>query len=167
MDIGTLILALLAVALLVVAARRPETVAGPALTAAAADIVKLLPRLVAMLLMAGFVARVLPGEVIGQAIGAESGLVGILVASAVGGFVPGGPIVAFPIVVVLFEAGAGVPQVVAFLTAWSAFALHRVMLYELTLLGWRFSVLRLASSAVLPPLAGLIAAAIMGLDLFG
>ena len=46
---------------------------------------------------------------------------------------------------------------IAFLTAWSVFAFHRVLIYEITLMGWRFSAVRLISSLILPPLAGLLA----------
>jgi hypothetical protein len=74
--------------------------------------------------------------------------------------VPGGPILSFPIVVVLYKAGAGVPQLIAFLTAWSVFAFHRIMIYEVNLMGWRFTAVRLVSSLVLPPLAGLGAMAL-------
>jgi len=79
-------------------------------------------------------------------------MLGILLAALVGAFTPAGPIVSFPIVVVLLAAGAGFPQVVSFLTAWSVFAFHRVIIYEIPLMGWRFVGIRLASSLVLPPL---------------
>ena len=48
---------------------------------------------------------------------------------------------------------------VAFLTAWSIFAVHRVVLFELSLVGWRFTALRLASSGLAPIVAGLLAGA--------
>ena len=44
--------------------------------------------------------------------------------------------------------------------AWSVFAFHRVLIYEITLMGWRFSAIRLISSLILPPLAGLLAMAL-------
>jgi len=113
------------------------------------------------LLTAGFVAKLMPGEPIAALIGPESGWRGILVASLTGGFVPAGPIISFPLVVVLYKAGAGIPQIVAFLTAWSVFAFHRVLIYESTLMGWRFSVVRLVSSVILPPLSGLFALGLM------
>jgi uncharacterized membrane protein YraQ (UPF0718 family) len=119
--------------------------------------VRMLPRLTCALLAAGFLGTLVPAEPIGSWLGAESGAKGILVASLLGGFTPGGPIVSFPIVVVLRDAGAGLPQLVAFLTAWSVFAFHRVLVYELTLMGWRFSATRLVASLVLPPLAGFTA----------
>jgi uncharacterized membrane protein YraQ (UPF0718 family) len=140
------------------ALRRGPAVALSGLTGALERIVSIIPRIVVALLMAGFVAKLMPGEPVAGLIGPGSGLKGILIASVVGGFVPAGPIISFPIVVVLYKAGAGIPQLVAFLTAWSVFAFHRVMIYESTLMGWRFSAIRLVSSLVLPPLSGLLAA---------
>ena len=61
-----------------------------------------------------------------------------------------------PIVVVLLSSGAGFPQVVAFLTAWSVFAFHRVVIYEVPLMGLRFSMTRLAASLALPQLCALL-----------
>jgi uncharacterized membrane protein YraQ (UPF0718 family) len=118
----------------------------------------IMPRIAVALLLAGFVAKLVPSDTVAGLIGPNSGWQGILIGSVTGGFVPAGPIIAFPLVVVLYKAGAGVPQLIAFLTAWSVFAFHRVMIYESTLMGWRFSAVRLASSLILPPLAGVLAA---------
>lgn len=119
--------------------------------------VTIMPRIVLALVMAGFVAKLTPSDPIAALIGPESGWKGILIASLTGGFVPAGPIIAFPFVVVLSKAGAGTPQLIAFVTAWSVFAFHRVMIYETAMMGWRFSVIRLTSSLILPPLAGFLA----------
>jgi len=39
----------------------------------------------------------------------------------IGGMIPGGPMISFPLVVVLDEAGAGLVQLITLLTAWSVF----------------------------------------------
>jgi uncharacterized membrane protein YraQ (UPF0718 family) len=132
----------LAIALGCIALRRGRAVALSGLTGALERIVTILPRI----------------EPVAALIGPDSGLTGIVIASITGGFVPAGPIISFPLIVVLHKAGAGIPQLVAFLTAWSVFAFHRVLIYESTLMSWRFSAIRLASSLVLPPLSGLLAA---------
>ena len=46
------------------------------------------------------------------------------------------------------------PALVAFLTAWSVFAAHRIFVYELPLLGAAWLRLRLAAVVVLPFIAG-------------
>ena len=45
---------------------------------------------------------------------------------------------------------------VAFLTGWSLWALGRLPM-EVGILGWKFTLVRLASTFVFPPLAGLMA----------
>jgi len=117
----------------------------------------MVPRMAVALLVSGFFSVLVPTELIASSIGAESGIRGIITASLVGGFTPGGPIIAFPVVFVLQKAGAGVPQLIAFLTAWSVFAFHRIIAFEVPLMGIRFTALRVLSSLVLPPLAGILA----------
>lgn len=128
-------------------------------------IVNILPTMAMALLVAGFAGEVLPAEFITSFISNDSGFTGILLASAIGGILPGGPIASFPIALVVWHAGAGVPQMVALIVGWSVFAIHRVLIYEMPMMGWQFSVLRLAASFVLPPLAGL--AAMAALAVFG
>ena len=55
------------------------------------------------------------------------------------------------------QLGAGTPQLVAFLTAWSVFAMHRHLMWEIPLLGAGFAAKRLTASLVLPPTAAVIA----------
>ncbi len=115
----------------------------------------LAPRLVLAILTSGLLSAIIPGEVMAARIGNERSISLILIASILGGVVPGGPIISFPIVVVLRDAGAGTARIIAFLKAWSVLALHRVMIYEVALMGWRFSASRLAASLVVAPIAGL------------
>ena len=157
---GALVLWMLALVLAVSALRRSTAESRTAFTAAAERFIEIMPRIALALVTAGFLSVLVPAEPVARYIGPDSGFPGILVASVVGGFVPGGPILSFPLVVVLYKAGTGLPQLIAFLTAWSVFAFHRVLIYELTIMGWRFSAVRLLSSLVLPPLAGLLAMAL-------
>jgi len=78
-------------------------------------------------------------------------------ATGLGAVTPGGPFAAFPIVYALFLAGADIGAVVAYLTGWSVLALHRVIIWELPLLGPEFAIVRLLASLPLPILAGAIA----------
>lgn len=142
--------------LAVVAWRRSPTLVRGAFHNAALRFLEILPRIGLALLTAGFLSQIVPAEVIGGLIGYESGLRGILIGALVGGLTPAGPIVSFPIVLVLLASGGGFPQVMAYLTAWSVFAFHRVVIYEIPLMGARFVMIRLAASAILPVLAGLL-----------
>ena len=143
--------------LAVLVLRRPGRKMDEALRYAGGQAIAVLPRIPIAIIAAGFLAELLPQESISAWIGADSGFTGILIASAVGAAIPSGPIISFPVAIALLHLGAGVPQLVAFLTAWSVFALHRLLMWELPLLGGAFVAKRLAVSLVLPPIAALIA----------
>ncbi|MCG5528687.1 hypothetical protein LRF89_10765 [Halorhodospira sp. 9621] len=122
----------------------------------------LLTRLPVALIAAAFLAVLIPAEAVGSLFGEDSGGAGILIASLLGGFLPGGPVVAFPLVVVLSDAGAGMAQLIALITAWSVLAFHRVAAFELPMLGARTTAARLLVSLPLPVLAGVAAGALTG-----
>jgi uncharacterized membrane protein YraQ (UPF0718 family) len=145
--------AMLAVAWALLRRREPEAI-RPALLAASGEIGKIAWRIPFALLFAAFVAALLPADLVLATVGGGTGLVGVLVASAVGAVLPGGPFVAFPIAVGLAERGAGTAQLVALVTAWSVLAVQRAVVFELPLMGWRFTTIRLAASLSLPILAG-------------
>ena len=157
---ATLVLWLIAALLGLLAYARRDGRHREAGVFALGQFVSLMPRLALALLTAGFLSSLVPSETIAAWLGAESGLYGILLATLLGALMPGGPVIVFPVAVLLVGAGAGLPQLVSFITAWSVFAAHRVLLYELSLVGWRFTVIRLAASSPLPIIAGLLA----GLD---
>lgn len=162
----TLILWLVALTCAVVAYRRDDGSFRRGLEIAWRYTRSVGPRIVMALLLAAILVVLIPEAMIAQWLGHEAGFRGILLASLVGGIIPGGPILSFPIALALYKAGVGLPQLVAFLTGWSVFALHRVIAYEVPLLGWRFTAVRLLVSLALPPLsgilAGLLSAALMG-----
>src|SRR5262245_29408122 len=108
-------------------------------------------------LAAGFAQVLIPREWIQGALGHESGVRGILLASAAGIATPAGPFVSLPIAATLLGAGAAPPAVITYLSAWSLLALHRLVAWEVPILGARFALLRYAICVALPILAGLLA----------
>lgn len=113
----------------------------------------ILPRLTVAVLTAGFAAKLLHAAPIARYIGPDSGFAGVVISAGVGAIIPGGPVISFPLVVVLSHAGAGTVQIVTFLTAWSVFAVHRVLTYEIPMLGHRFTAIRFVASVPLPFIA--------------
>ena len=109
------------------------------------------------LLAAMLLAQMIPQQIIAGVIGAESGLTGIVIASLAGGLVPSGPFLSFPLALSLYHTGAGLPQLIAFITGWSVYASFRVIVWELPMMGTRFALIRLAASAILPVVAGILA----------
>lgn len=118
--------------------------------------VEIAPLLLFAFITAGMVNVLIPSNIIARWVGAESGFRGILIGSLAGGLTPGGPYVSFPLVAGFLKAGAGVGTMVAFVTGWSLWAVSRLPL-EAGILGWRFTLVRVACTFVFPPLAGLIA----------
>ncbi len=163
MNFGIAILyGLLAIMVLAALSRRDGTFQR-GLRRAVEQLALLAPRMVCALTAAGFIARLIPSELIGQYLGAEAGLKAILLASALGLFIPAGPVIAFAIAAIFARSGASTAALIAFITSWSLFAAHRIFIYEIPLLGPSFLRLRIVSVAALPIIAGLIALAWAGL----
>jgi len=156
MLIPTIIMAVLAIVLLAVGYSKGEGQHVQGLRSGVKMIVEILPLLLFAFIVAGMVQVLLPQELLSRWIGEESGLKGIFIGTVAGGLTPGGPYVSLPLVAGLLKAGAGVGTVVAFLTAWSLWAVARLPM-ELGILGWKFTFVRLACTFFFPPIAGFLA----------
>lgn len=115
--------------------------------------------LVVSFLAAGLAEVLVPHGWVSRTLGEESGLGGILIATGMGAITPSGPFVAMPVAAVMVRAGAGIGPVVAFLTGWSLLAIHRMVAWELPILGPRITAIRYGVSLALPVIAGLLARA--------
>jgi len=156
MLIPTIIVGLLAVALIFVAYHKGggEHILG--LKSAGSMLLQIAPLLIFAFIIAGIVQVLLPVEMISRWVGTESGLRGVLIGTVVGGFAPGGPYVSLPIAAGLLRIGASIGTMVAFLTSWSLWAFSRLPL-EIGIMGWKFTLIRIACTFFFPPIAGLIA----------
>ncbi len=112
--------------------------------------------LVLGMLLAAMTQIILPEEIITRWMGEESGFTGILIGTAVGAVVPGGPYVVIPLTGSLFLSGAGVGAVAAFLTAWNTIPATRTLMWELPFLGGAFSSSRMLVNLPFPIVAGLL-----------
>jgi uncharacterized membrane protein YraQ (UPF0718 family) len=118
--------------------------------------VQILPLLIFAFIVAGMVQVLVPQELLSKWVGAESGMRGILIGTVAGALAPGGPYVSLPVAAGLLRAGASVGTMVAFLTGWSLWAVSRLPM-EVGILGWKFTLIRIASTFFFPPIAGWIA----------
>ena len=114
---------------------------------------RLLPRIGAGVIGAGFIAEIMPKALVASWIGPSSGLLGVVIATLGGALTPGGPVVGFSIGAAALKGGAGAPQVIAYVSAWALFAVQRLFLWELPVMPQRLVVLRVAASVPLPFLA--------------
>ncbi len=154
-------------ALLIVIALRARTDFGPILQRLIEQLFMLVPRMLCALVAAGFIAELIPKQLISGYLGAEAGLLALPVAAAAGLLVPAGPVIAFAMAAIFAKSGASTPALMTFVTSWSLFAAHRILIYELPLLGSSFLRLRTASVLVVPFVAGLLAMLVGLITSFG
>ena len=150
-----LIMSAVAVTLTVMAYLKDPALAGSGLSSGMKTLWEILPVLIPAFLVGGLVPKVLPQEALGRWLGDESGLRGLVVGTVSGAICPGGPFVAFPLVAGLLKSGAGVAPISAFLTAWGTLALNRTLVFDLPMVGWKFTTARLLATAIFPIVIGL------------
>ncbi len=156
MLIPTIIMGALAIGLTLWVYLRGGDVATP-LRGAGVQLLRMLPILLCAFVVAGMAQKLIPQELISGWLGESSGWRGILIGTAVGSFMPGGPFVSLPIAAGLLRVGAGVGTMVALLTGWSLIAFMRLPM-EVGIMGWKFTLIRVACTFFFAPIAGWLAA---------
>ncbi|MEM8730243.1 MAG: hypothetical protein AAGF79_10010 [Pseudomonadota bacterium] len=131
--------------------RRPEAFAATRDTLAFT-----LPRIVVALIGAGLFAELLPDERVEALFGREGGWAGIGLATVLGPLTPGGAFVSFAIGAAALKAGASVPAVLTYVTAWSLFSVTKLLTYEMPIMTARVMWLRVALSWPIPFLVGAV-----------
>ena len=124
------------------------------------DFINIVPRIALGVIGSGYIAAVLPQEVITGWFGPDSGWLGVLAATVAGAATPGGPVIGFSLGAVALKAGGGPPQVIAYVIAWALFAFQRLILWEIPFMPARFVWFRAAVSLPFPFLAAAVAMAI-------
>ena len=124
------------------------------------DFINIVPRIALGVIGSGYIAAIIPPQVITGWLGPNSGWSGVLAAVIAGAATPGGPVVGFSIGAVALKSGGGAPQVIAYVVAWALFAFQRLILWEIPFMPARFVWFRAAVSVPFPFLAAAIAMAI-------
>ena len=117
------------------------------------DFFRIIPRIFLGVVGSGYLAEIMPQNLVIQSLGPNSGLLGVTIASFAGALTPGGAVIGFALGATALKAGAGAPQVIAYTTAWALFALQRVVVWEIPMMPPRIVWLRAAVSVPLPFLA--------------
>ena len=143
----------IALGLGLVAASRSRHLLRDSVREGIVDCLRLLPRIMLGVIGAGYVAALLPQELVGRWLGADSGIIGLSIAVVGGAFTPGGPVIGFSIGAAALKGGAGTPQVIAYTVAWALFAVQRLTLWEIPVMPQRLVWLRVLGSLPLPFLA--------------
>jgi hypothetical protein len=140
--------------------QRGRVVLTAAAREGAMDFINIVPRIALGVIGSGYIAAVLPQEVITGWFGPDSGWLGVLTATVAGAATPGGPVIGFSLGAVALKSGGGAPQVIAYVVAWALFAFQRLILWEIPFMPARFVWFRAAVSLPFPFLAAAVAMAI-------
>jgi hypothetical protein len=144
---------MIALALGLIAASRSRQLLRDSAREGVVDCLRLIPRIMLGVVGSGYIAALLPQEVVGRWLGADSGITGLCIAVLGGAFTPGGPVIGFSIGAAALKGGAGAPQVIAYSIAWALFAVQRLFIWEIPVMPQRLVVWRVLASLPLPFLA--------------
>jgi uncharacterized membrane protein YraQ (UPF0718 family) len=133
-----LLVALTALALV----RGGPSLAGEALSGGTRQFLRFLLVLYVSFLVAGLVESLLPRAWVSESLGEHSGWKGLVLASAVGLVTPAGPFVSMPMAAGMLRSGAAPASVVAFVASWGLLAIHRLIAWEIPMLGAPFALSR-------------------------
>jgi hypothetical protein len=150
-----MLLWVLVAALALTAAVRSKALFREGATEGLRDFVMLLPRIMIGVVGSGYIAAVMPEDLITTWIGPGTGILGIAIATLAGAVTPGGAVVGFSVGAAALKGGGGAPQIIAYTTAWSLYAVTRLINWEIAMMPARVVWLRAVVSIPLPFLAGL------------
>ena len=114
----------------------------------------ILPRVLAGCLLGAFITEILPHEKVSRSLGPKSGLKGLLIGTAFGAILPGGPFTAYPVAAALLTVGADFGATIAMVVSWTLIGYGRAVAWELPILGTDFTLWRIVLSVPIPILAG-------------
>lgn len=112
--------------------------------------------IIAAFLISSMLVLILPKELIQNWLGKEAGLKGITIGTVLGAITPGGPFLTFPILLGFWKAGTSTGTVIAYLTSWSLLGIHRLFIWELPFFGYKFVLVRIVISLIIPFILGFV-----------
>ena len=115
------------------------------------------------ILLGGFIQVLVPRALVADWIGPASGLIGILIGSVVGMIITGGAFVVVPVIASIYTAGASAGPIIALLTAANLVRIQGIFIWEIPFFGARIALSRYFICLFIPPIVGLIGAALFRL----
>jgi len=156
MTTATIILWIIAVVLIFFAWQRSDDSLKKGINLAWLTAKRNVALMVIAFIIVGYVNVLSPTQLIQEWIGPTSGFRGLILAEIIGMLLPGGPYVVFPLIAILYSAGAGLGPAVTIITSWSTQALLTIG-FEIPFMGWRFTAIRWGLGLVVPLFAGVLA----------
>jgi uncharacterized membrane protein YraQ (UPF0718 family) len=114
----------------------------------------ILPRVFAGCLLGAFIAEILPHDKVSRSLGPSSGLKGLLIGTAFGAILPGGPFTAYPVASALLTVGADFGATISMVVSWTLIGYGRAVAWELPIMGTDFTLWRIVICLPLPLIAG-------------
>lgn len=115
--------------------------------------IRILPIVIPAAFIAGFLAELLPKELVGGLVGQDSGRTGFALAAIAGAILPTGPMVVLPLGAALLQADAGLAQILTLYSAWMLVNVQRLVIWEIPLVGQSMAVRRFAGGLFAVPIA--------------
>lgn len=153
MSISLMIITALVVITAVAVAVSPTRSFSEALSISGRQAVRVLPIVLPAALLSGFLAELLPRELVAGLVGPDSGWTGFLLAATVGVILPTGPMVVLPLGAALLQADAGLAQILTLYSAWMLVNIQRLVIWEIPLVGVSLASRRFAGGLISIPIA--------------
>ncbi len=122
--------------------------------------IKILPTVLAILILIGLLSGFVPSDQISRFVGEQSGIAGILLIGTIGAVLHIPALLSFPLAASLLEEGASISAVAAFITTLTMIGTVTLPL-EIRMLGRKLAILRNGMSFVIAIIIALIMGAVL------
>ena len=112
-------------------------------------------RILAGIVLGGFIQILLPKALVAEWIGPASGSTGIFIGTFIGMILTGGPFVIIPVIASIYGAGAAEGPIIALLAAANMTRIQGLLVMEIPFFGARVALTRFVICLFIPPLTGL------------
>ncbi|WP_099210078.1 permease [Thermococcus henrietii] len=151
----TLFINALALACLALGFMKDRAKTRQALKVSVKFFVRILPTMLAIILIIGLMSGFVPPKTISRVVGREAGFIGVLTVAVLGAILQIPSLIAFPLAASLLNMGASLTSVAVFITTLTMIGFVTLPL-EIKILGKRFALLRNVLSFVIAILIGLL-----------
>jgi uncharacterized membrane protein YraQ (UPF0718 family) len=153
MSASLIIMIVLVLAAGLATALKPGVSFREAIQISKSQAIRVLPIVIPAAFIAGFLAELLPRELVSGLVGPESGILGFALAAVAGAILPTGPMVVLPLGAALLQADAGFAQILTLYASWTLVNVQRFIIWEVPLVGMSMAARRLAGGFIALPFA--------------
>jgi len=155
MNVATVLINVFALSCLIIAFAKDKTKTKQALMIALSSFVRILPMVVAIVIVIGLLLSFVPKNIISDIIGEQAGFKGILIVAILGAILHIPSLISFPLASSLLEGGASITAVAVFITTLTMIGVVTLPI-EIRELGKKIALLRNGISFIIAIIVGLI-----------